>query len=155
MLGNKGQGAMEYLMTYGWAILVVMVVGIAMWQLGLFKPNSAMTATGFSKIKPQLSMSGLAADGVIQTVFTNGVGSKLTIDPTAVVFTDGGSVSCSPVGGVITVDAGDNFQLSASGCDLGDSGEYFIIDVTIPYTTTLGTISTTHQESGTIKGSIE
>ena len=35
-LKNKGQGAMEYLMTYGWAILVVMIVGVVLWQLGVF-----------------------------------------------------------------------------------------------------------------------
>lgn len=26
---KKGQGAMEYLMTYGWAIIVVMIAGLA------------------------------------------------------------------------------------------------------------------------------
>ncbi len=45
---------MEYLMTYGWAILVVMVVGIILWYLGVFGggPGSVNTASGFSKIKP-------------------------------------------------------------------------------------------------------
>ena len=35
-LGNKGQGAMEYLMTYAWAIMVIIVVGFVLWQLGAF-----------------------------------------------------------------------------------------------------------------------
>jgi hypothetical protein len=53
----RGQGAMEYLMTYGWAILVVMVVGVAMWQLGIFNMGggSAPTAKGFSVMKPILT----------------------------------------------------------------------------------------------------
>ncbi|HEX55264.1 MAG TPA: hypothetical protein ENF49_03960, partial [Candidatus Altiarchaeales archaeon] len=52
-IGNKGQGAMEYLMTYGWAILVVMIVGVVLWQLGIFGggPGAVNTAHGFSKIK--------------------------------------------------------------------------------------------------------
>jgi hypothetical protein len=44
---------MEYLMSYGWAILVVMVVGVAMWQLGIFNMHSVpTTASGFQAIQP-------------------------------------------------------------------------------------------------------
>ncbi|MCX6694706.1 MAG: hypothetical protein NTU61_00200 [Candidatus Altiarchaeota archaeon] len=54
---SRGQSAMEYLMTYGWAILVVMVVGIAMWRLGIFNlgGSGAPTSTGFATLKPLLS----------------------------------------------------------------------------------------------------
>ena len=37
--GKKAQSAMEYLMTYGWAILIIAVVLAALYSLGLF--NSA------------------------------------------------------------------------------------------------------------------
>jgi hypothetical protein len=52
----RGQGAMEYLMTYGWAILVVMMVGAAMWRLGVFDIGSSVPATssGFQILKPLL-----------------------------------------------------------------------------------------------------
>ncbi len=36
----KSQSAMEYLMTYGWAILVIAVVLAALYSLGIFNPNS-------------------------------------------------------------------------------------------------------------------
>lgn len=36
MRGRKGQGALEYLTTYGWAVLVVISVGLIMWKFGLF-----------------------------------------------------------------------------------------------------------------------
>jgi uncharacterized protein (UPF0333 family) len=39
-MNSKGQGAMEYLMTYGWAILVVIIVGIVLWQSGVFGTGS-------------------------------------------------------------------------------------------------------------------
>jgi len=72
---RAGQGAMEYLMTYGWAILVVMIVGITMWQLGIFNMgNSLVTPTGFAKIKPQVSAVSYSADGLFTAVFTNGAG---------------------------------------------------------------------------------
>lgn len=48
---------MEYLMTYGWAILVVMVVGVAMWQLGFFNMGGSLppTSSGFAVLKPILT----------------------------------------------------------------------------------------------------
>jgi hypothetical protein len=36
----KGQGAMEYLMTYGWALLVIVVVGAALFALGVLNPTT-------------------------------------------------------------------------------------------------------------------
>ena len=34
---RKGQAAMEYLMTYGWAILVIIAVIAALYAMGVFK----------------------------------------------------------------------------------------------------------------------
>lgn len=52
----RGQGAMEYLMSYGWAVLVVLIVGVTMWQLGLFNlgGSNPPTFTGFQALKPLL-----------------------------------------------------------------------------------------------------
>lgn len=33
---RKGQTATEYLMTYGWAILIIVVVVCALWAMGVF-----------------------------------------------------------------------------------------------------------------------
>jgi len=38
--GRKGQAAMEFLMTYGWAILVVLVVIGALAYFGVLSPSS-------------------------------------------------------------------------------------------------------------------
>ena len=45
----KGQGALEYLMTYGWALLVIVVVGAALYGLGVLNPSTYAKAacTGF------------------------------------------------------------------------------------------------------------
>src|SRR3989338_5866650 len=47
---KKGQAAMEYLMTYGWAILIVIIVAAALWALGVFNPSTwtQAAATGFA-----------------------------------------------------------------------------------------------------------
>jgi len=47
---RKGQGALEYLMTYGWALLVVVVVGAALYSLGVLNPGTyaKQACTGFT-----------------------------------------------------------------------------------------------------------
>ena len=49
---RKGQGAMEYLMTYGWAILVVTIALLVMWQLGIFNLSGSVSSgsSGFGEV---------------------------------------------------------------------------------------------------------
>ncbi len=42
--GQKGQSAMEYLMTYGWAILIIAVVLSVLFGLGLFNSSNLSTS---------------------------------------------------------------------------------------------------------------
>jgi hypothetical protein len=39
-VSSKAQSAMEYLMTYGWAILVIAVVLGVLYSLGIFSPSN-------------------------------------------------------------------------------------------------------------------
>jgi hypothetical protein len=82
----RGQGAMEYLMTYGWAILVVVAVGISMWRLGVFNIGSsaAPTESGFAVLKPLLptcriedGIWGAGSRGFI-CQFVNGGGAPIS-----------------------------------------------------------------------------
>ena len=49
---SRGQGAFEYLMSYGWAVLIVIVLGVVLWNLGVFNPSQGQQATGFSVLRP-------------------------------------------------------------------------------------------------------
>ena len=42
---RKGQAAMEYLMTYGWAILIIIVVVGALFAMGVFKTKSTVACS--------------------------------------------------------------------------------------------------------------
>jgi len=64
MAEKKAQSAMEYLMTYGWAILIVAVVLGALFELGVFSSasllgTSCVAASGFLCSNPVLSGSSL------------------------------------------------------------------------------------------------
>ena len=42
---NKGQTAMEYLMTYGWAILIIIVVVAALYAMGVFSTKGGVACS--------------------------------------------------------------------------------------------------------------
>jgi hypothetical protein len=48
MINKKSQSAMEYLMTYGWAILVVLIALGALFYLGVFSPKTPNTCTNLA-----------------------------------------------------------------------------------------------------------
>ncbi len=163
MIGRRGQGAMEYLMTYGWAILVVMIVGIVMWQLGIFSMGTTtVTATGFSKIKPQLAGTGVSGStGKFTGVFMNGAGSAVSVKS---VTLEGktGNLDCSAAIVALPsapVAAGDNFELSTTApthcTETGNAGDVYQLLVTINYNISIGGLTTDHSDSGIIRGPLE
>ncbi len=159
-LTNKGQGAMEYLMTYGWAILVVMIVGIVMWQLGIFNMGStAVTASGFSRLKPQLAAVAMVAGGDSTFVFTNGAGATITL-LSAGVETDlapGRSAVAQTDFVGTTSGAGDNFYFTVSppGTATASAGDPVVATVDITYTISVAGDTVGHVEHGTIRGPLE
>jgi len=40
---QKGQGALEYIMTYGWALLIIVALGGALFATGILNPTSYAT----------------------------------------------------------------------------------------------------------------
>ena len=122
---KKGQGAMEYLMTYGWAILVVLIVGIVLWKTGLFG-TSATGQSGFNVLVPA---EWKISNGVNQStiVFRNVAGKTLS-SVTVTLGTDGnGTYSLATVG------PGKEVTLSNANatCTAGSSAE---VNVSIGYT---------------------
>jgi hypothetical protein len=52
MSSEKGQAALEYLMTYGWALIAILIVAAVLFAIGILNPESYQTGTcrGFGKI---------------------------------------------------------------------------------------------------------
>ena len=71
---------MEYLMTYGWGIIAIIVLGIVLWQLGYLNYESGrLSHTGFNKLKPMLSGTGYGSNGIFTSVFINAAGKEVVI----------------------------------------------------------------------------
>ena len=80
---------MEYLMSYGWAVLVVLVVGVTVWQLGILESGGTIppTATGFGGVKPLLPTckSGpgifeLPSVSGFSCIFVNAAGGSIVVN---------------------------------------------------------------------------
>ncbi len=69
-MNNKGQSALEYMMTYGWAILIIVIVAVILYSMGIFSPRSSVTATssGFAPFVP----SGAICGATLTVAFTTG-----------------------------------------------------------------------------------
>lgn len=93
-MNRKGQAAMEFLMTYGWAILVVLAAIAALAYFGVLSPSKLLPErTTFSAPLPSIDNAVINADGTVQVAFRNNVG--VAIDLTGVGnITPGTGMNC-------------------------------------------------------------
>jgi uncharacterized protein (UPF0333 family) len=163
---NKGQGAMEYLMTYGWAILVVMIVGVVLWQLGVFNfGQGTVVPKDWNKMQPLVPT--ITYNGAAQTFtasFNNvgGTSAKLTRINVTETYSNAtcgtvyiGTVRLDSGTGNVTVAPGSAFKMDAATCPLLNRGDQYLMTITLTYNAVVGGISTSHTEIGTIRGNAE
>jgi uncharacterized protein (UPF0333 family) len=75
---KKGQAAMEFLMTYGWAILVVLAAIGALAYFGVLSPEKLVPErTTFSAPFPSSEAAVVTSDGTVQVALTNNYGQKV------------------------------------------------------------------------------
>ncbi len=76
---KKGQAGLDFLMTYGWALLVVVLVVAALFALGIFDIGSFLGSrtSGFS----QIGIVGwnLDSGGTLSVMFENHAGKTVSI----------------------------------------------------------------------------
>ena len=134
---KKGQAALDFLMTYGWAIALVVIVAAALFALGVFDVSNFVgtKAAGFSGVAVQgWSMTG--STGVLSVKLTNQVGQKINI--TGVSATIGTETQAFNVTGLSTgtSSGATTGQLDATFTGAGkvSSGSGYQASVTVNYT---------------------
>jgi len=143
---NKSQAAMEFLMTYGWAILVVLVAIGALAYFGVlspdqFLPSKCVLPAGIACVDFQMAGS---AD-TVTLVLRNGLGADLTDVRLAT-----GTCTDSPLG--VNINNGDQGTVIATVCTITE-GAKFNEDVTITYTNSDSGLTKT--VTGTLTGRVE
>lgn len=155
MLKKRGQVAMEFLLTYGWAILVVLlVIGALIYfgilnQRGLLPSKCDLDAPLFCVDKQVMT------DGTIKILVRNGNPNAIQI--TEFTFEDtegflGGSETETPSDMVIP-SGGEEILESDSGSVSADEGDKIKVGIVIDYTDTA--TSFTHVSTGEMLVAVE
>jgi len=117
---RRAQAAMEYLMTYGWALLVIVLVLGALIYLGVLNPSARLQDNCNLPIGFKCEVASLKGDGTLSLKITNQQAIQLSsvqiackvgsgIDPKTAIWKAGGDIS---PGQSTTIDCtlGDEFK---------------------------------------------
>ena len=128
----RGQTAVEYLMTYGWAILIILIVAGVLAYYGIFAPSGFLgpSARGFASIYV-ISPWDFNSGGSLKIRVENRVGGEVNI--TNVYFNDP-TVAVYDISPDVTVAAGTQSDfITATGGGTGNSGSTYSISVSVEY----------------------
>ncbi len=156
---KRGQSALEYLVTYGWAILAIVIIAGILWYFGIFNPGKfagEKQCGGFSAFICQDFK--VNTSGWVQIVLNNKVGG--TINAVNITSGSGNSASlggwgCPTTGATATATANANATCIARVQPIGQtSGDLFDqLTITLSYTDARSGIS--HTDAGFIRGKYE
>lgn len=133
---------MEFLMTYGWAILAAVIAIGVLAYFGVFSPGNYMPEactlnSPFGCDDYEITTTG------VSIVLRNGAGEQVTVDSINVS-------DCAEDTTGYAMDAGDTQQVDLT-CTL-TAGAKFSDEITVTYTKSGGTFD--HTATGTITGEV-
>ncbi|MDP3766349.1 MAG: hypothetical protein Q8R04_07595, partial [Nanoarchaeota archaeon] len=117
---------MEFLMTYGWAILVVLAAIAALAYFGVLSPEKFLPEKCI--LQPGIAcVSHKVEPTKVTLVISNGLGRTITINSIAVG-------ACSGTFTTQMLSGTDNTFIIGGACDNGLAKEKFKADITMGYT---------------------
>jgi hypothetical protein len=169
MSKKRGQAAMEFLMTYGWAILVVLIAIGALAYFGVLNPGRFLPA--ICTITPGVSCEDFVVkegatgtnDNTITITLRNGMGDDVTLVNVSMTESDGGAEicnlnctsGCNNIGiyGNFSMPDGELTTWTGVNCTtVGTQGSKFKGDIAFAY---VGTGGLPHLKTGTITTQVE
>ena len=93
---HKSQSALEYMATYGWAILIIVIVAGVLYSFGVFNPSSSTSAivTGFSGLGvTQAACVNSVNNQILELYVSNSIGYPVNVTKINVTGNNGISVS--------------------------------------------------------------
>ncbi len=151
---KHSQSALEYMMTYGWAILIIVIVAAGLYSLGIFNPSSSAgtTITGFSGLGTPQSLC--MQDGGLRLQLGNSQG--YTINITRINITSNGITNSITPNQLISPQGTYIFYIP-NVCGTSSGSRYSFtsaITYTEPGTTFQGPYSSTGTAAGTVSSTI-
>ena len=147
MTFRKGQAALDFLMTYGWAIALVVIIAAVLFSMGLFDTSNFVgsKATGFAGTA--VKDWSYLANGTLSVLFSNQVGQAVSI--TGVTVSVGGATPVAMTGSNATVQVGANSGAFTANLPSGAAGNGYTAVLVVSYKTPSGFAYTS---SGTLTG---
>jgi hypothetical protein len=145
---RKSQSALEYMMTYGWAILIIVIVAGVLYSLGIFSPSSSTgtTITGFS----DFGVNGQCIQGgALQLQITNGIGYPINVTRINTTGSNGQSVTINT--SVLILPSQSQLVFIPGACP-ASAGSSYSNPVTFTYKEPGQTLSGPYLSKGTILG---
>ena len=122
---KKGQAAMEFLMTYGWAILVVLAAIAALAYFGVLSPEKFLPEKCI--LEPGLACISHKIEPAQTTlILSNGKGRSIIVNSLTI-----GSCT-APF--TTTMPSGTDSTFVLTGCSNGVSKDKFKAEITLAYT---------------------
>ena len=152
--GQTGQAAMEFLMTYGWAILVVLIAIGALAYFGVlnpgrFFPSSCTLMPGLDCTEFKVS-SGASQ---VQLFMRNGLGKSIDFSSLNIDTNLDNVGDCTAVDPASISDGALSSQINIAGCTIGTIGSGFRANIIGTYT--LGGGSLSHTMLGSLVTKVE
>ena len=158
---RRGQSSLEFIVTYGWVILVIVIGLVVVWKMGILKPpvEEKRGTLGFSQVYvTDFSASSVANE--INLNVKNEAGAQITISPSRINTTVEGDVNCqnAPLSlltiapgedAIVTVDCNSPPALATKY----NTGDFFKANVIINYTNTRS--GRQHLSKGKVYGPVE
>ena len=147
---KHSQSALEYMMTYGWAILIIVIVAAGLYSLGIFNPSSSAgtTITGFSGLGTPQSLC--MQDGGLRLQLGNSQG--YTINITRINITSNGITNSITPNQLISPQGTYIFYIP-NVCGTS-SGSRYSFTSTITYTEPGQAFGGPYSSSGTASGTV-
>ncbi len=157
MLTKKGQSALEYMMTYGWAILIIVIVAVILYSMGIFNPSSSVTFTssGFSPFT--VSSTLCTQDGLSFAVLAGPLpGSATSAKITKVFISSATGANTTSLAftlpSAITLTSGSTADIIIPSIACKASGVKLSMSVLLQYSTVGGPLPQTLNATGTLAG---
>ena len=151
-MNRRGQAALEFLMTYGWAILVVLIAIGALAYFGVLNPSKFLPAS--CVLFPGISCSDFKINTTDITIIArNGLGDSL--NPMIIQTPNSSTVCGATIPSNSTTAFVDGAQLTfrlTCGAGYGTAGSKLKTDLVMTYTTSAGVV---HSRTGSIVSQIE
>lgn len=147
---KKAQAAMEFLMTYGWAILVVLLAIAALAYFGVLNPGRYLPSS--CTLPPGLGCTDFKVDGTlgeVTLVIQNGMGQDLNSFNVTIAGSCGSDATPDPDGDGLTDGEEDIFVIN---CTKTITGSKFKEDIVIQYKSESGL---DHTITGSISSQVE